>query len=174
MIGFPVEFDEFAAPSRASEHDDLTQPRQNGRCDATPPILRNHNQVVMQGVNAMAGLIHLDFFAHVTKIRPMSEPVNRRTTYKLYPSASQAEAMERLCDLHRQLYNAALEERIDAFRKAGKSISFAEQCKSLTLIRQQNPEYLAVNAQSAQVTLKRLDKAFAARRLPSGLGDDYL
>jgi len=71
--------------------------------------------------------------------------------------------MERLCDLHRQLYNAALEERIDAFRKAGKSISFAEQCKSLTLIRQQNPEYLAINAQSAQVTLKRLDKAFAHR-----------
>jgi putative transposase len=170
MIRLSIEFDQFAAPSRAAEHDNLAQPIQDRFRDAFAPVLCDHNQVVMQGVNAMVRLIHLDFFAHATKIRLMNAPVNRRTTYKLYPSASQAEAMERLCDLHRQLYNAALEERIDAFRKAGKSISFAEQCKSLTLIRQQNPEYLAINAQSAQVTLKRLDKAFAAffRRIRHG------
>jgi putative transposase len=96
--------------------------------------------------------------------------VNRRVTYKLCPSPAQAVAMERLCDLHRALYNAALEERIEAYRKAGKSISFADQCKSLTLIRRECPEYLAVNAQSAQVTLKRLDKAFGAffRRVAAG------
>ncbi len=100
----------------------------------------------------------------------MSGAVNRRITYKLYPSAMQAAAMDRLHALHRQLYNAALEERIDAYRKAGKSISYVEQAKSLTLIRQQNPEYLAVNAQSAQVTLKRLDLAFQAffRRVKAG------
>ena len=78
--------------------------------------------------------------------------------------------MERLHSLHRQLYNSALEERIEAYRKASISISYADQCKSLTLIRQQNPEYLAVNAQSAQVTLKRLDLAFGAffRRCKEG------
>jgi hypothetical protein len=39
---------------------------------------------------------------------------------------------------------------------------FSDQCKSLMRIRRECPEYLAVNAQSAQVTLRRLDKAFAA------------
>ncbi len=88
--------------------------------------------------------------------------VNRRVTYKLYPDARQHAALDRLCDLHRGLYNAALEERIDAYRKTGASIGFSDQCRSLTRIRRECPEYLAVNAQSAQVTLKRLDKAFAA------------
>jgi transposase len=77
--------------------------------------------------------------------------VNRRVTYKLCPSPSQAAALEHACDLHRALYNAALEERIEAYRKAGVSVSFADQCKSLTVVRRECPEYLALNAQSAQV-----------------------
>src|SRR5262245_17530786 len=80
----------------------------------------------------------------------MSGEVNRCVTFKLYPSRVQLAALERLHDLHRMLYNAALEERIEAYRKAGKSISFADQCKSLTAIRQQDPDFLAVNAQSAR------------------------
>lgn len=97
-------------------------------------------------------------------------PVNRSVTYRLSPSASQRRELERLHRLHRQLYNAALEERIDAWRKGRVSIGYIDQCKSLTQIRRENPEDLAVNAQSAQVTLKRLDRAFAAffRRCQAG------
>lgn len=100
----------------------------------------------------------------------MTSKVNRRVTYKLYPSEAQTVALERLHDLHRMLYNSALEERIEAYRMAGVSIAFADQCKSLTKIRQQDPAFLAVNAQSAQVTLKRLDLAFGAffRRVKAG------
>jgi putative transposase len=100
----------------------------------------------------------------------MGNEVNRRVTYKLYPSRAQLAALERLHDLHRMLYNAALEERIQAYRMARVSISYADQCKSLTVIRQQDPAYLVVNAQSAQVTLKRLDLAFRAffRRVKAG------
>ena len=78
--------------------------------------------------------------------------------------------MERLCDLHRGLYNAALQERVDAWRLARKSVGYAEQCRSLTRVRRENPEYLGVNAQSLQVTLKRLDLAFQAffRRVKAG------
>ncbi|WP_046863584.1 RNA-guided endonuclease InsQ/TnpB family protein [Microvirga massiliensis] len=96
--------------------------------------------------------------------------VHRRVTYKLYPSSRQAAMLERVCDLHRALYNAALEERIEAYRKAGQSISFADQCRSLTQIRAEDPAYLAINAQSAQVTLKRLDRAFQNffRRVKAG------
>jgi putative transposase len=85
---------------------------------------------------------------------------HRRITYKLYPSPTQAAALERACDLHRNLYNAALEERIEGWRKAKRSISFADQCKSVTAIRLDDPAYRGLNAQSLQVTLKRLDRAF--------------
>jgi putative transposase len=100
----------------------------------------------------------------------MGNTVNRRVIYKLYPSRAQLAALERLHHLHRILYNAALEERIEAYRFSRASISYADQCKSLTTIRQQDPAYLAVNAQSAQVTLKRLDLAFKAffRRVKAG------
>ena len=96
--------------------------------------------------------------------------VHRRVTMKLYPSVSQAAEMERVCDLHRALYNAALQERIDAWRLNRVSIGFAAQCKSLTQIRRDDPAYLGLNAQSLQVTLKRLDRAFAAffRRVKAG------
>ena len=40
-------------------------------------------------------------------------------------------------------------------------ISYAAQCKSLTAIRFDDPAYRGVNAQSLQVTLKRLDLGFA-------------
>src|SRR5919199_4585358 len=96
--------------------------------------------------------------------------VHRRVTYKLYPSRTQAAEMERVCDLHRALYNAALEERIEAYRKAGNSITFADQCKSVTAIRLDDPTYRGLNAQSLQVTLKRLDLAFRHffRRVKAG------
>jgi len=96
--------------------------------------------------------------------------VHRRVTYKLYPSASQAVEMERVCGLHRALYNAALQERIDAWRLSKTSIGFAAQCKSVTQIRRDDPAYLGLNAQSLQVTLKRLDLAFGHffRRVKAG------
>lgn len=102
-------------------------------------------------------------------------PVHRRVTYKLYPSPSQAVGMEHICALHRALYNAALQERQDAWRLARKSVGYVEQCRSLTTVRRENPEYLGVNAQSLQVTLKRLDLAFQAffRRVKAGEEPGY-
>jgi len=96
--------------------------------------------------------------------------VHRRVTYKLYPSSTQAAALEHACDLHRALYNAALQERIEAYRKAGRSIGFSDQCKSVTAIRLDDPAYRTLNAQSLQVTLKRLDRAFQSffRRVKAG------
>jgi putative transposase len=96
--------------------------------------------------------------------------VHRRVTYKLYPSVKQADAMERVCDLHRALSNAALQERCDAWRLSKVAIGFAAQCKSLTQIRREDPAYLKLNAQSLQVTLKRLDLAFGHffRRVKAG------
>jgi putative transposase len=48
----------------------------------------------------------------------------RKVTFRLYPNATQAERLTGWIRLHCELYNAALEERIDAWRKTGKSISY--------------------------------------------------
>lgn len=55
--------------------------------------------------------------------------VNRHVTYKLYLTATQESAMWQCHKLHCDLYNAALQERIDSWRLARKSIRFAAQCK---------------------------------------------
>lgn len=102
----------------------------------------------------------------------MSEARNlRKTTYRLYPTPKQAAALAAILRSHQQLYNAALEERIDCYRKTGRTLSFADQCKSLTALRAEFPEWAqAANCSSQQMTLRRLDKAFAAffRRVKAG------
>lgn len=87
----------------------------------------------------------------------------RKITYKLYPTPKQAPVLARMLAAHQQLYNAALEERISAWRNGQHSISYEDQTKSLTLVREQLPEDWAwMNCSSQQVTLRRLNKAFQA------------
>jgi putative transposase len=97
------------------------------------------------------------------------ELANRKVTYRLYPTASQESRMHEVKELHRQLYNAALQERIDAYKK-GVTITKGNQEKSLTIIRAEHEEYRALNAQSCQVTLKRLDDAYKHFFRRVGLG----
>lgn len=66
----------------------------------------------------------------------------------------------RILDLTRELYNAALQERRDAWRKAGKSVTVYEQMRLLGEVKAVRPEYQGVYAQVLQETLKRLDRAF--------------
>ncbi len=88
------------------------------------------------------------------------DTVDRKITYRLYPTPAQAHRLTALLELHCQLYNAALEQRIEAWRLQRKTVTYVEQCRELTELRAAEPEYRTLNAQSAQVTLKRLDLAF--------------
>ena len=94
----------------------------------------------------------------------------RRVTFRLYPTANQETALCETLQMHQHLYNAALEERIDCYRKTGETLSFVDQCKSLTVLRNEMPEWAVFNARSQQQTLRRLDKAFSAffRRVKAG------
>lgn len=84
----------------------------------------------------------------------------RKITYRLYPSPRQQEELLKTLRLHQKLYNGALEHRILAYKAQKKSIRFFDQSKELTQLRKECDEYKALNAQSCQVTLKRLDLAF--------------
>ncbi len=98
------------------------------------------------------------------------KPISRKVVYRLYPSRSQEAALLDMLGLHQRLYNAALEQRIVAWRLRRKRISEFDQCHDLTDLRADDERYAGLNAQSAQVTLHRLHLAFAAffRRCKSG------
>src|SRR6185503_19355290 len=90
--------------------------------------------------------------------------------YRLLPRRSQHRALARILESQRQLYNAALEERVGAYRKADLSLSYFDQCRGLTEWRKSDAEAkdLPVNVQRA--TLKRLDEAYKGffRRVKRG------
>jgi putative transposase len=96
--------------------------------------------------------------------------MQRKVTFRLYPNASQHKCLENMLGIHQRLYNKALEQRITTYQETKKSLSFYDQCLSLTQWRKEDEQLKAVNAQSAQVTLKRLALAFDAffRRVKNG------
>lgn len=79
--------------------------------------------------------------------------------YRLLPLRSQYLALEALLESQRLLYNAALEERIGAYRH-GISLTYFDQAKSLARWRQSDPEAWSVPSNLQRGTLKRLDRAY--------------
>jgi len=75
-----------------------------------------------------------------------------------------------LLGLQCELYNAALEDRRGAWRWEHRSVSYVEQCRTLTTLRAIRPEVLACGVTVCRGTLKRLDWAFAGfyRRCRAG------
>lgn len=90
--------------------------------------------------------------------------------YRLLPSRRQHEALGQILESQRELYNAALEERIGAYKRTGRVRSYAEQCRALTEWRQGDADAATVPANLQRWTLRRLDHAYGAfyRRLKRG------
>lgn len=82
--------------------------------------------------------------------------------YRLLPTKAQHRALERILESQRHLYNAALEERIDAYRKANIARSYIDQAKALTEWRQSDPEATAPEgcSQSAAAAKTPQPRAF--------------
>jgi putative transposase len=106
----------------------------------------------------------------------METPTVRKTfKYKLLPSPEQEQALAFVVRRCRELYNAALQERRDAWHKCGVSISCARQSTELPAIKDVRPEYHDVHSQVLQDVLTRLDRAFQAffRRVQAGEKPGY-
>jgi putative transposase len=90
--------------------------------------------------------------------------------YRLYPTPKQDQQLTTILDRCRELYNAGLEERREAYRMAGKSLTCTQQQAELPGLKEDRPEYRLIDAQVLQDVLKRLDRAFAAffRRVKAG------
>jgi putative transposase len=103
-------------------------------------------------------------------------PVRRAYKFLLRPTARQATALAACLEDHRQLYNAALEERREAWKRHTAPISYYSQAAQLPQIRVADPDGQGRwSAGSQQQTLRRLDKAFAAffRRVTAGQKPGY-
>ncbi|MEU6996737.1 transposase [Nonomuraea sp. NPDC046570] len=89
--------------------------------------------------------------------------MRRSFKFLLRPTVKQAAALAQCLEDHRQLYNAALEHRRTAYRKAGVTVRYGDQSGELKHIRADDPDGQARwSFSSQQATLRRLDKAFAA------------
>ena len=96
--------------------------------------------------------------------------MHRTWKYRLYPTTSQERELERQFDVACDLYNAALEQRIRAWRTHRVSITFREQSKQLTEARHELPWLIGMSALAQHGVLRRLDRAFQAfyRRVRAG------
>ena len=94
----------------------------------------------------------------------------RKVTFQVYADKSDDKTLCSHLALHQQLYNAALEERIDAWRKFRISISYNHQQNMLPALKREMPELVPLGSQALQETLRRLDRAFASfyRRCAAG------
>jgi putative transposase len=99
----------------------------------------------------------------------------RRTyRYRLYPTRVQERALTGQLHEACRLYNAALQERRDAWRQARRSVSYYDQANQLRAIRAAGHLDLA-NYSACQDVLRRVDKTFAAffRRVQAGQRPGY-
>jgi len=83
--------------------------------------------------------------------------------YGLRPKRQQYRRLEAILEGQRLLYNAALEERSQAWGKSHKSVTRIDQNKSLTTIRADDPQgYGALPVTLSRWSLKKVDEAFQA------------
>lgn len=101
-----------------------------------------------------------------------------RRSYKflMRPTSKQVAALQACLEDHRQLYNAALEERREAWRMRRVPIGFYAQSAQLREIRAADPEgHGRWSATAQRMTLRRLDQAFTAffNRIKAGQKPGY-
>ena len=99
----------------------------------------------------------------------------RSYKYRLYPNKVQSGLLDRVLEIHRQIYNAALQERRAAWDHCRISVYYSDQSAQLKPIREFDEDIAWLNFTSCQQTLRRLDKAFRAffRRVKAGEKPGY-
>lgn len=81
--------------------------------------------------------------------------------YRIYPSKSIQIVLDNQFNLCRNLYNAALEQRINAYKSVNKkSLNYYHQTNQLKELKESFPEYKEIFSQNLQQVLKTLDTAF--------------
>lgn len=95
--------------------------------------------------------------------------------YRLSPTFKQVETLHWTLDRCRELYNAALQERRDAYKMCRVSINYYDQADQLAEIKELREEYKDIHSQVLQDVLRRVDKGMKAffRRVKAGETPGY-
>jgi len=101
--------------------------------------------------------------------------IRKTFKYKLQPTPTQAAQLGAALRVCRELYNAALQERRDAWKMCHVSINYYQQKAQLPAIRAYREDCAAIHSQVLQDVVLRLEKAFKAffRRLMNGEKPGY-
>jgi len=101
--------------------------------------------------------------------------VHRTYRYRIYPTMEQRHRLEGHLRFACELYNAALEQRRDAWRRRRQLIGYAAQCRDLTEVRAAGMGPPGMSCHAMRDPLRRLDRAFAAffRRAKVGARPGY-
>ena len=96
--------------------------------------------------------------------------MKRIETVRLYPTASQDAALHHALHVTRHLYNAALQQRKDAYRLRGVSVTMKMQYAEVTALRKESAHLAGVYREIEDAAPRRLDLAMEAffRRCKQG------
>lgn len=106
----------------------------------------------------------------------MEAATTRKTfKYKLQPTSAQAAQLDAIVRVCRELYNAALQERRDAWTMSRVSINYYQQKAELPEIRALREDCAAIHSQVLQDVILRVDRTFKAffRRVKAGQKAGY-
>ena len=111
-----------------------------------------------------AGLAYEEHMAN------MGRHLIRSYKCRLYPNGAQEAALSDMLGHFRDLCNAGLQQRIEAWSRRGVSLRYTDQAIELKAVRDAVPELAGYSCSAGQQVLRRLDKAFAAffRRVKAG------
>jgi putative transposase len=86
----------------------------------------------------------------------------RTYKYRLFTSAAQEAALDAMLGAFCDLYNAALQQRIEAYQRRGISLRYADQANELKACREADERLAGYSVSGEQQALRRLDRAFRA------------
>ncbi len=90
------------------------------------------------------------------------QTVIRKTTFAFKPSPKHEVALHGLLCISREVYNAALQERRDAYRLAGKTIRWQEQFNQIKHLKGVRDDALVYGIQPLRGAIMRCDEAMQA------------
>jgi putative transposase len=82
--------------------------------------------------------------------------------YRLFATAAQDVGLAAMLGAFCDLYNAALQQRIEAYRRRGLSLRYGNQASELKAVRAADERLAGYSFSAEQQVLRRLDKTFSA------------
>jgi putative transposase len=79
---------------------------------------------------------------------------------RIYPTKEQIDVLWELSEKCRLVYNFALNDRQDTYKKEGRSVNYTEQQNKLPDFKKRNPEFKMVYSKTYQGILKKLEGSY--------------